>query len=235
MKFIAVKSYDDMSEIAANLIAAQVICKPTSVLGFATGSTPVGTYEKLIDRYEKGLLDFSSITTFNLDEYCGLTDTDPNSYHCFMMDNLFSHINTPVSSIHLPSGIADDMNEECERYDKAIEAAGGIDLQLLGIGNNGHIGFNEPDDIFHNNTWVVELAESTIEANKRFFEDSSMVPRSAVTMGIKTIMSAKQVIMLAGPEKAPIVNELRKNICTPAVPASILHYHQNCLFIYVES
>jgi len=235
MKFLSVKNYDSMSEIAANIIAAQVTKKPSSVLGFATGSTPVGTYQKLIERYESGLLDFSKVTTFNLDEYYGLNDDDPNSYHYFMMDNLFNHINVPLEKIHVPSGVATDVLKECEEYESSISAAGGIDLQLLGIGKNGHIGFNEPDEVFHNNTYLVELTESTIEANKRFFEDSSMVPRSALTMGTKTIMMAREVLILAGPDKAEIVRELKKNICTPYVPASILHYHQNCILISAEN
>lgn len=235
MRFLYVENYDALSEVAADIIAAQVIRKPTSVLGLATGSTPVGTYEKLIARYMKGLLDFSKVTTFNLDEYYGLSKDDINSYHYFMMDNLFNHINVPYENINIPSGTENDVESECARYDSLIKEAGGIDLQLLGIGRTGHIGFNEPDEFFHNDTWLVQLTESTIEANKRFFTDSSMVPRSAITMGIKAIMDAKEIIILAGKDKAEIVEELKKDICSPQVPASILHYHQNCILISAEN
>jgi len=235
MNIITVKNYDTLSKMAANMIAAQVNKKPNSVLGFATGSSPLGTYKNLIEMCKKGLVDFSQVTTFNLDEYYGLSRENSQSYYYFMMENLFGHINLPKENIHIPNGKAADIEEECKNYEEQIKDANGVDLQLLGVGHNGHVGFNEPDDVFHNYTRLVKLTESTIEANKRFFESADDVPKTALSMGIKTIMMAREIVLVAGPDKADIINKLREESCTPEIPASILHYHQNCTIIFAEN
>jgi len=234
MNLITVKSYDELSKIAANIIAAQVNRKPNSVIGFATGSSPVGTYKNLVEMYRNGLVDFSKVTTFNLDEYYGLTRENPQSYYYFMMENLFSHVNIPTENINIPNGMAEDVEAECREYENRIKQANGIDLQLLGIGHNGHIGFNEPDDVFHNNTRLVKLTQSTIEANKRFFASADEVPKTAISMGIKTIMSAREILIIAGPDKSEIMGRLLEETCTPKVPASILHYHPCCTVIWAK-
>ena len=193
MRVIETKSYAELSRKAANLISAQVLSKPDSVLGLATGSTPIGTYKQLIEWYEKGDLDFSEVKSINLDEYVGLTGDHDQSYRYFMNTNLFNHVNIDKAKTNVPSGVAEDLEAECKRYDALIEEMGGIDLQLLGIGHNGHIGFNEPADSFVAPTHVVELGETTINANARFFSSADEVPKMAVTMGIKAIMQAKKV------------------------------------------
>ena len=235
MNIINVKNYQTLSEIAAAVIAAQIIKKPDSVLGLATGSTPEGTYKNLVEMYRDGILDFSKITTFNLDEYCGLGKEDPNGYFYFMMDKLFSHVNIPRENINVPDGTAGDVDYECVEYERKIRRANGIDLQLLGVGRNGHIGFCEPDEVFYNETRQVNLTESTIEANKRFFASAEEVPKTAISVGIKTIMSAREILVLAGQDKAEIVEKLKSNTCSPRIPASILHYHPNCTMIYAEN
>lgn len=234
MNIITVKSYHELSKISANIIAAQINKKPTSVLGLATGSTPVGTYKNLVEMYRNGLVDFSKVITFNLDEYCGLSRENPQSYYYFMMENLFSHVNIPQENINIPNGRAMDIESECREYENKIRQVNGIDLQLLGIGHNGHIGFNEPDDVFHNNTRLVKLTQTTIEANKRFFNSTEDVPKTAISMGIKTIMSAKEILVIAGPDKAEIMGKLLEESCSPRIPASILHYHPNCTVIWAK-
>ncbi len=234
-KLIKAKDYDDMSKKAANIIASQVILKNDSVLGLATGSTPIGTYKLLVEKYENGDLDFSSIKTVNLDEYVGLGKESDQSYRYFMNDNLFNHVNIKIENTNVPDGLQEDSDKECERYHKVIESMGGVDLQLLGIGNNGHIGFNEPDEIFSFKTHKVELTESTIKANSRLFKDINEVPRYAYTMGVGEIMSAKSVLILAsGKAKAPIIKELLTGDVKPSVPASILKFHPNCILIADE-
>lgn len=235
MNIIATENYDSLSKISANIIAAQLNKKPNSVLGFATGSTPIGTYKNLIEMYQNGLVDFSNATTFNLDEYCGLSRENPQSYYDFMMKNLFNHVNMPQKNIHIPNGMATDIEYECTEYENRIKQANGIDLQLLGIGQNGHIGFNEPGNAFYNHTRLVKLTESTIEANKRFFTCAEDVPKTALSMGIKTIMSAREILVVAGPDKTEIVDKLRDELCTPQIPASILHYHPNCTIIWAKN
>lgn len=235
MNFITVNSYDELSEISAGMIAAQLNKKPNSVLGLATGSTPCGAYKLLVEKCKRGLVDFSGVVTFNLDEYCGLGRDDPQSYYYFMMENLFGHVNIPEENINIPDGKAADLELECKEYEEKIVKAGGVDLQLLGIGQNGHIGFCEPDDCFHNVTRVVELAEATIESNKRFFSSADEVPKTALSMGIKTIMSAKEVLVIAGADKAEIVGKLKAAQCTPRIPASILHYHPCCTVIWAKN
>jgi glucosamine-6-phosphate deaminase len=226
LKILCAKDYSDMSRKAANLISAQVLMKPNAVLGLATGSTPIGTYDQLIDWYKKGDLDFSQVTTINLDEYCGIRRDNPQSYWYFMHQHFFDHINLPSESIHLPDGSNPDAVQACQDYNDTIHRIGGIDLQLLGLGPDGHIGFNEPGTAFELETHCVALAQSTIEANKRFFRSIDEVPRHAYTMGIKTIMQAQKVLMVvSGSAKASIVRKAFFGPVTPQVPASILQMH----------
>lgn len=233
MNIIKASDYNDMSRKAANVISAQVILKPTCVLGLATGSTPIGTYKQLVEWYNKGDLDFSRVKSVNLDEYCGLSAENNQSYRYFMNDNFFSHINIDTENTFVPNGLATNLEEECERYDSLIYQMGGIDLQLLGIGLNGHIGFNEPDIRFEKTTHIVELDESTIQANARFFQNADEVPRQAITMGIKSIMHAKKVLLIAGGhEKEEIIKKALYGPITPDVPASILQLHPDLTVIY---
>ena len=205
MKIFKMKDYDQMSQKAANLIAAQIITKPDCVLGLATGSSPIGTYKQLIEKYNNGDLDFSKVTTVNLDEYKGLPRDNDQSYYYFMNDNLFDHVNIDKENTHVPNGMIEDSEKECADYEALIASLGGQDLQLLGLGHNGHIGFNEPADAFDKTTHCVDLTESTIEANKRFFASADEVPRQAYTMGIGTIMQAKKIlIIVSGEDKADI-------------------------------
>lgn len=233
MNLIQAIDYKDLSRKAANVISAQVILKPDCVLGLATGSTPVGTYKQLIEWYKKGDLDFSKVTTVNLDEYCGLSPENSQSYHYFMEHNFFQHINIDRNKTHIPNGMAKDYEAECARYDKLIADLGGIDLQLLGIGRNGHIGFNEPNISFEKTTHVVELDELTIKANARFFPSLEEVPRKAITMGIKSIMQAKKILLIAyGPDKKEIMEKALHGPVTPDVPASILQFHPDLTVVY---
>ena len=236
MKIIKTKDYADMSRKAANIIAAQVIMKPDCVLGLATGSTPIGTYKELIKAYETGDLDFSLVKTANLDEYRGLEKTNDQSYDYFMKENLFNHININFENLNIPNGEKPDAEEECARYEAAVKALGGQDLQLLGMGHNGHIGFNEPADEFPKVTHCVDLQESTIQANKRFFEKVEDVPTQAYTMGIGTIMQAKKILVVAsGADKAEIVKKAFFGPITPQVPASILQLHPDVTVVVDEA
>ena len=236
MKIIKTKDYADMSRKAANIIAAQVIMKPDCVLGLATGSTPIGTYKELIKAYENGDLDFSLVKTANLDEYRGLEKTNDQSYDYFMKDNLFNHININFENLNIPNGEKPDAEEECARYEAVVKALGGQDLQLLGMGHNGHIGFNEPADEFPKVTHCVDLQESTIQANKRFFEKVEDVPTQAYTMGIGTIMQAKKILVIAsGTDKAEIVKKAFFGPITPQVPASILQLHPDVTVVVDEA
>ncbi len=226
MKIIRAKDYNDMSRKAANIISAQVIMKPDCVLGLATGGSPEGIYKQLIEWYNKGDIDFSEVTTINLDEYRGLSRESEQSYWYFMHDRFFNHVNVRPQKINVPDGTNLNAEKECARYDQVILSNGGIDLQLLGIGVDGHIGFNEPGAAFELGTHCVDLDESTIEANKRYFEKKEDVPRQAYTMGIKTIMQAKKVLMVvSGKNKADIVKAAFFGPVTPQVPASILQMH----------
>lgn len=233
MKIIRAKDYKDMSRKAANIISAQVIMKPHAVLGLATGSSPVGTYAQLIDWYNKGDVDFSEVTTINLDEYRGLPREHDQSYWYFMHKNFFDSVNVQPDRIFVPDGSNPDADEACREYDAIIQRAGGIDLQLLGIGHDGHIGFNEPGAAFELGTHCVDLTKETIEANKRFFNnDESLVPRQAYTMGIKTIMQARKVLMVAsGADKAQIIKKAFFGPVTPEVPASILQMHPDFVLV----
>lgn len=227
--------YDTEEQIgiaAGNYISSQVLQKPDSVLGLATGSTPIKTYKSMIELYKAGAVDFSKVTTFNLDEYCNLPVSDKNSYYYFMHENLFDSINIPEESINFLDGNAKNLDEECDAYEKRIQDAGGIDLQLLGIGSNGHIAFNEPDDSFPRSTHVVALNESTIQDNSRFFNSTEEVPTHAVSMGIGSIMNAKRVLLIAlGENKAKAVKQLINGDVTPQCPASILQYHTDVTLI----
>ena len=235
MKFITVDTYEKLSRQAANIISAQVILKPDSVLGLATGSSPLGTYKQLIEWYEKGDVDFSKVTSVNLDEYVGLDGKNDQSYRYFMNKNFFEHINIDINNTFVPNGCAVDLAEECRRYDEHIAKLGGIDLQLLGIGLDGHIGFNEPDKYFVKSTHVVKLHESTIKANSRFFSNQDEVPKRAITMGMVSIMQAKKILLIAsGEAKRDILEKAFYGPITPEIPASILQLHPDITVIYSE-
>ena len=236
MNIITVETYEQLSRLAANILAAQVIVKPDCVLGLATGSSPLGAYKQLIERFENGDIDFSKVTSINLDEYVGLSGDHEQSYRYFMNHNLFDHINIDKANTYVPNGCAEDLNAECRQYDAHICEVGGIDLQLLGIGLDGHIGFNEPDECFIRDTHVVELEASTITANARFFDSEHDVPRFAVTMGIAGIMQAKKVLLIAnGEKKADIVKKAFEGPITPEVPTSILQIHPDLTVIYSKN
>ncbi len=236
MKIYRAKDYNDMSRKAANLISAQILLKPNCVLGLATGSTPLGTYRQLVERYNQGDLDFSEITTVNLDEYKGLTHDNSQSYYYFMNENLFSKVNINKSKVFLPDGTEPDSETACQKYNEILHAVGVIDLQLLGLGHNGHIGFNEPADFFTTETHCITLSERTIQANARFFATAEEVPRQAYTMGIKTIMSTEKVlVVISGEDKADIVKKAFFGPITPQVPASILQLHRNAVIIADEA
>ena len=236
MKFITVKTYEELSRKAAEIISSQVVMKPNCVLGLATGSTPIGTYARLAEKCDKGDVDFKDVTSVNLDEYVGLTGDNDQSYRYFMNTNLFTKINIDIKKTHVLSGVAGDMEKEAADFDALIEELGGIDLQLLGIGLDGHIGFNEPDDVFIKETHVVELDPSTIEANARFFESIDDVPKSAITMGMGAIMNAKKVLLIAnGKNKEEILKASFFGPITPKVPASLLQLHPDVTVIYSEN
>jgi glucosamine-6-phosphate deaminase len=236
MKIYKAKDYKDMSRKAANIISAQVIMKPNCVLGLATGSTPIGTYDQLVEWYNKGDLDFSEVTTVNLDEYKGLPRTNDQSYYYFMHQHLFDRVNIDPERTNVPNGMEPDAEKECGRYEELIRSLGGVDLQLLGLGHNGHIGFNEPGEAFEKETHCVDLTESTIEANKRFFASAEDVPKQAYTMGIKTIMQAKKILVVVnGEAKADIVERAFFGPVTPEVPASILQMHNDVTLVGDEA
>ena len=236
MKILKTKNYQDMSRKAANIISAQIILNPESVLGLATGSSPIGVYEQLIDWNRKGDVDFSQIKTVNLDEYQGLQKTNEQSYYYFMHKRLFEHVNILLENTHIPDGMEPDAKKECARYEDVIRSLGGIDLQLLGLGHNGHIGFNEPADVFEEYTHCVDLTQNTIDANKRFFESENAVPRKAYTMGIGTIMKAKRIVLVVGGEdKADILKTVIEGPITPRVPASILKFHPDVTIVADEA
>lgn len=236
MKIIRATDYKDMSRKAANIISAQIIMKPNCVLGLATGSTPIGTYEQLVEWYRKGDLDFSGVTTVNLDEYKGISKDNEQSYYYFMRENLFSKVNIDPSRTFLPDGMEPDSEKACNEYNRIIAGVGGIDLQLLGLGHNGHIGFNEPGMAFEAQTHCVNLTESTMKANQRFFASMEDVPRQAYTMGIKTIMQAKKiVVVVSGEDKAGILKEAFFGAITPNVQASVLQLHNDVTIVADEA
>lgn len=232
IKIIKTTDYKDMSRKAANLISAQIITKPDCVLGLATGSTPIGTYDQLVEWYENGDLDFSDVTSVNLDEYKGLSGDHDQSYRYFMNHHLFSRVNIDINKTYVPNGLEPDSDKACNDYNEIIAQTGGVDLQLLGLGHNGHIGFNEPDSSFAKLTHCVDLTQSTIEANKRFFASADDVPKQAYTMGIETIMHAKRIVVIvSGEDKANIVKEAFFGPITPQVPASVLQLHNDVIVV----
>ena len=232
MEVKIVENYQEMSRLAAILLAAEVIENPHTILGLATGSTPVGLYKELITMYQNGKLDFSDVKTFNLDEYVGLAAEHEQSYHYFMKKNLFEHINMKEENIHIPRGDAADISEEALRYEQEIQKTGKIQLQLLGLGENGHIGFNEPADSFSVQTGEIVLADSTIEANQRFFERREDVPKTAISIGIGTIINAEKILLVAcGEKKAKAVKSVVEGRVTPHVPGSILQFHPHVTVI----
>ena len=232
MRIYKATDYNDMSRKAANIISAQIIMKPDCVLGLATGSSPVGTYKQLIEWYNKNDLDFSEVTSINLDEYKGLSPEDPQSYRYFMNTHLFDHVNIDKNRTFVPDGLATDPEKACAEYNANIIKQGGIDLQLLGIGRNGHIGFNEPGTSFSSGTHVVALEESTRQANARYFDSIDEVPTHAITMGIATIMKSKEILLLiSGEEKAETLKKLIHGEITEEFPASILKKHNNVTII----
>ena len=233
MRIYKAKDYVDMSRKAANIVSAQVIMKPNCVLGLATGSTPIGLYKQLVEWYNKGDLDFSEVMTVNLDEYKGLSRDNDQSYYYFMHQNLFDHVNIPAENTHLPNGMEPDSQKECQEYTNLIQSLGGV---VLGIGHNGHIGFNEPGEAFDKQVHCVNLTQSTIEANKRFFASADDVPKQAYTMGIKTIMQAKKILIVAsGEDKAEIVRDAFFGPITPKVPASVLQLHNDVTLVADEA
>ena len=235
MRILEAKNYEEMSALAAGIIGAQVLLQPRCVLGLATGSSPIGTYEKLVEAHRAGRLDFSQVRTVNLDEYCGLSGDNPQSYRYFMDHQLFSQVNIPRENTFLPDGMAQDMEEESRRYEALVASLGGVDLQLLGIGHNGHIGFNEPTDSFPPTVHQVELTESTIQANSRLFDRIEDVPTQAITMGVGTILKADKILLIAGADKKSIVEEALYGKVTPQVPASVLQLHRNVTVILCEN
>lgn len=235
MRVVKVANYEEMSQKAADCIIRQVKEKPDSVLGLATGGTVTGTYQLLAKDHQKNGTSYRQILTVNLDEYIGIGSEHEQSYHFYMKKRLFDHIQIPPENTYLPDGQAEDLEEECKRYDERIESLGGIDLQLLGIGVNGHIGFNEPGTPFDSKTHIVELSESTRKANARFFNTLEEVPKKAITMGIETIMKSKKILLLAsGLKKAPIIRKLFQEGITEEIPASVLKKHENVVLIADE-
>lgn len=232
LKIYIEENYEQMSKRAALIMASQIIFKGDCVLGLATGSTPVGMYEQLIDMHKRGEIDFADVTTFNLDEYYNLPKENENSYYSFMMNNLLNHINVKEDNIHIPNGMAEDVEEECKSYEEKMKKAGGIDIQLLGIGGNGHIGFNEPGEKLSVDTNIVDLAEKTIKANSRFFDNEEDVPRRAISMGMASIMKAKKIILLASGEgKAEVIREMTNGYINTKIPASLLQAHPDITLV----
>ena len=232
MNIIKVKNYKELSMQAAGIVAAQISRKKNTVLGLPTGQTPLGMYQELIKRFRKGEIDFSQVITFNLDEYYGLSPEHPQSYNYYMWQTFFNNINIKKENVFIPDGVTKDVQKECRYYESLIEKKGGIDLQFLGIGDNGHIGFNEPATALDSKTHLVNLSQATIEANSRFFNDIEEVPRKALTMGMGTIMKAKQIILLAsGMKKAPAIAKTINGKVNTEVPASLLQLHRDVTII----
>ncbi|MBD1380291.1 glucosamine-6-phosphate deaminase [Metabacillus arenae] len=235
MNILQTKGYDELSQKAAEFIISKVRQNPEIKLGLATGGTPQGLYDKLIHDHKQNFTSYQKVTTFNLDEYVGLEKDHPNSYHFFMKKTLFDHIDIEPSNTYIPNGEVEDLDAECLRYEKNIEELGGIDLQILGIGSNGHIGFNEPGTSFQSMTHIVELTQSTREANARFFNKPEDVPTQAITMGIKSIMNAKEIVLLvSGESKKEAIKQLLSEKVTEQFPASILNTHPNVTVIVDE-
>ena len=236
MKVYVEKNYNEVSKRAAEIVADQINKKKDSVLGLATGSSPIGLYDILVDKYNAGQLSFKDITTVNLDEYVGLEGTNENSYRYFMNQHLFSKLDINIANTHVPNGIAEDGKEECSNYEKMIDSLGGVDMQVLGLGENGHIGFNEPGTSFDATTHIVDLTESTIKANSRLFDNVDDVPKQAYSMGIKTIMSAKKIVLIVtGSQKADALAKVLNGPVSTEVPGSILQNHPDVTVICDEA
>lgn len=232
MKIIRARDYNDMSRKAANIISAQIILQPGCVLGLCSGATPIGTYEQLVRWYDKGDLDFSGVRAVCLDEYVGVPRGDPHSFRYFLSSCLFDCVNIRPENVFVPDGMAGDLAAECGRYDRTIASMGGIDLQLLGLGYNGHIGFNEPGAAFEKDTHCVRLAESTRRANARYFDNMHLVPSKAITLGIKSIMQARKILLIvSGEDKSYVLEQALLGPVTPRVPASILQLHPDVTVI----
>ncbi|NLK44200.1 MAG: glucosamine-6-phosphate deaminase [Tissierellia bacterium] len=236
MKIFVGKNYEEMSKIAAKIFIGAIKEKPNIVLGLATGSTPIGLYKELIRAHKEEGLDFSRVTSFNLDEYVGLSPEHPSSYGYYMKEELFDHVNILRGNTHIPDGKAENVEEYCKVYDEMIEKAGGIDIQLLGVGENGHIAFNEPDESLSLGTTIVKLTENTIEVNSRFFESIEEVPKTAISMGIGGILKAKKIVLLAnGEKKAPVIKELlNTDRVSTKFPVSFLLLHPDVTIIVDE-
>lgn len=232
-----IKIFNNSEEIgnaAAEIISNIILSKNDAVLGLATGASPVPTYKKLIADFKSGKISFKDVKTFNLDEYCSIPASDKNSYYTFMHENLFDHIDIKEENVHVPNGNPENAEEYCASYDESIKNAGGIDVQVLGIGRNGHIGFNEPSDAFTAGTYKVKLTDSTIEANKIYFDCEEDVPREAITMGVESIINAREIILIAeGTAKAQAIHDMVKGEISPACPASILQKHNN-VHIFID-
>ncbi|MBB4823487.1 glucosamine-6-phosphate deaminase [Sporosarcina luteola] len=234
MRWIKVKDYEELSEKAAEILMKQLESKPDSVIGLATGGTPIGMYQQLVSRYERGDISFARVTAFNLDEYIGMGKEQPESFHAYMEHHFFGHVDLSETSRHIPDGMAENLEEACEAYEADIQASGGIDLQVVGIGQNGHIGFNEPGTSFQSRTHVTELSASTRRANAKYFNGKEM-PEQAITMGLQTIMKARSIVLLAyGHEKRKALDQLRTGTITESFPASCLHEHPNVTVLYGE-
>ena len=232
IKFIVSDTEREAGKLAAGIMAETIRKSPDALLGLATGSTPIYMYGELVNLYKSGEISFEGVRSVNLDEYVGLAPTHNQSYAFFMAENLFNHINIQKENTHIPSGVTNDPNEECKKYDSLLEKLGRVDLQLLGIGHNGHIAFNEPDTYFSKDTAVVKLTESTVNANSRFFASPDEVPKSAISMGIGRILRAKKILLLAtGEGKAKILEKALFGKITPEVPASILQLYQGELTV----
>lgn len=233
MKWVEAESYEEMSKIGAQIFVDQLKNKPASILGFATGGTPEGLYKELVTKFNEGEVSFEAATGFNLDEYIGLAPEHDQSYHYYMHKHLYNHINMPQDSIHLPKGNAENLKEAAKQYDTDMEEVGGIDVQLLGIGVNGHIGFNEPGASFEAGTSIVKLTKSTLEANKIYFNSIEEMPKDAITMGIGSILKAKKIVLLiSGASKQEAYDRLRSGEVTKDFPASALHKHPDVTVIY---
>lgn len=232
MRIYVLDNYEEISMKAASILASQIILKPDSVLGLATGSTPLGMYRELVKMHKKGILDFSQVITFNLDEYVGIPPEHPQSYHYYMYNNFFNHLNMKKENINIPPGDEKSVHKVCEDYEQKLRSVSRIDLQVTGIGTNGHVGFNEPDQELNVNTHLIDLKEETIEANSRFFSSPEEVPRQAISMGMGSIMKAKKIIMLAnGPNKAKPIEEVVNGKISTQLPASLVQLHPDVTLI----
>ena len=236
MRIYKEKNYEEASIRAAQIVADQIKFKNDSVLGLATGTTPIGMYKTLVEKYKEGEITFKDVRTVNLDEYKGLTDEDKNSYHYFMKENLFSKVDIDLANTHLPNGMAEEPEEECKEYENLLRSLGGVDLQILGLGGNGHIGFNEPGTAFTETTHLVNLTESTIQANSRLFEKVEDVPKQAYSMGINSILDAKRILMIVtGESKAEALAKVVKGPVTEDIPGSILQRHRDVIIVCDEA